>query len=96
MQGLMTVFLPSIIIGPGSGNVSSFDTWGSNLSLVSAIETMRIDIVVSEFGKTSDKKKGKSSSTSSSSAGGNKGSKNLGNFKYFFSEFNIMTENLYC
>jgi hypothetical protein len=71
--------LPSFITGPGSGNVSSFDTWGSNLSLVSAIETMRIDIVVSEFGKTSDKKKTKSSS--SSSAGGNKGSKNHGNFQ---------------
>jgi hypothetical protein len=71
--------LPSFITGPGSGNVSSFDTWGSNLSLVSAIETMRIDIVVSEFGKTSDKKKAKSSS--SSSAGGMKGSKNHGNFQ---------------
>ncbi|KAJ4439278.1 hypothetical protein ANN_07398 [Periplaneta americana] len=64
---------------PGSGNVSSFDTWGSNLSLVGAIETMRIDIVVSEFGKTSDKKKTKSSS-SSTATGGNKGSKNIDGF----------------
>ncbi|XP_069702783.1 bridge-like lipid transfer protein family member 1 isoform X3 [Periplaneta americana] len=67
---------------PGSGNVSSFDTWGSNLSLVGAIETMRIDIVVSEFGKTSDKKKTKSSS-SSTATGGNKGSKNIVGGKFY-------------
>jgi hypothetical protein len=83
MQELRMLFFPSYIIGSGNGNVSSFDTWGSNLSLVSAIETMRIDIVVSEYGKTNDKKKAKSSS-SSLSAGGNKGSKNFGNFKLFF------------
>lgn len=47
------------------------------MSLVGGIETMKIDIVVSEFGKTSDKKKAKSSTAS---AGGNKGSKNHGNF----------------
>jgi hypothetical protein len=46
---------------------------------------MKIDIVVSEFGKTSDKKKGKNVSPS---AGGNKGSRNCGNFKCLFSEFN--------
>ncbi|KAF4529365.1 hypothetical protein B566_EDAN016814, partial [Ephemera danica] len=38
---------------------SSFERWGSNLSLVGAMDTMRIDIVVSEFGKTDKKKKGK-------------------------------------
>jgi len=69
------------IVGPGNSSASSFDTWGSNLSLVGAIETMRIDIVVSEFSKTSDKKDTKSSS---SSAGGNKGSKSHGNFKSKF------------
>lgn len=46
-------------IGSGNvNNVSSLDSLGSNLSLVGNMETMRIDIVVSEFGKTSDKKKG--------------------------------------
>lgn len=74
------VLTSRFIVGPGSGNVSSFDTWGSNLSLVGGIETMRIDIVVSEFGKTNEKKKAKSSSASS---GGNKGSKTHGNFKFF-------------
>ncbi|XP_033221657.1 transmembrane protein KIAA1109-like [Belonocnema kinseyi] len=39
-------------------NVSSLDSLGSNLSLVGSMETMRIDIVVSEFGKVTDKKKG--------------------------------------
>lgn len=32
------------------------DSWGSNLSLVGGMEAMRIDIVVSEFGKSHDKK----------------------------------------
>lgn len=41
-----------------------FDTWGSNLSLVASMETMRIDIVVSEYGKPADKKKGKKSKNS--------------------------------
>jgi hypothetical protein len=72
------------VLGPGSGNVSSFDIWGSNLSLVTSIETMKIDIVVSEFGKTSDKKKSK---TVSPSPAGNKGSRNCGNFKCLFSKF---------
>ncbi|XP_051162533.1 transmembrane protein KIAA1109 homolog isoform X5 [Leptopilina boulardi] len=39
-------------------NVSSLDSLGSNLSLVGSMETMRIDIIVSEFGKITDKKKG--------------------------------------
>lgn len=33
--------------------VTSLDSWGSNLTLVGGIETMRIDIVVSESGKGS-------------------------------------------
>ncbi|XP_076277867.1 transmembrane protein KIAA1109 homolog tweek isoform X7 [Lasioglossum baleicum] len=46
-------------IGSGNvNNVSSLDSLGSNLSLVGNMETMRIDIVVSEFGKVTDKKKG--------------------------------------
>jgi hypothetical protein len=40
---------------------SSFERWGSNVSLVGAMETMRIDIVVSEFGKKEKKKGGKKS-----------------------------------
>ncbi|XP_054257192.1 bridge-like lipid transfer protein family member 1 [Macrosteles quadrilineatus] len=38
-----------------SGN-NSLDSWGSNLSLVGGMEAMRIDIVVSEFGKPQDKR----------------------------------------
>uniref|UniRef100_V9IHF6 Fragile site-associated protein n=1 Tax=Apis cerana TaxID=7461 RepID=V9IHF6_APICE len=46
-------------IGSGNvNNVSSLDSLGSNLSLVGNMETMRIDIVVSEFGKVTDKRKG--------------------------------------
>ncbi|XP_029046657.1 transmembrane protein KIAA1109 homolog isoform X1 [Osmia bicornis bicornis] len=46
-------------IGSGNvNNVSSLDSLGSNISLVGNMETMRIDIVVSEFGKVTDKKKG--------------------------------------
>nr|CAD7268613.1 unnamed protein product [Timema shepardi] len=53
-------------MGPSNSSVSSFETWGSNLSLVGGIETLRIDIVVSEFGKTFDKKKSKSNSSGAS------------------------------
>lgn len=45
----------------GSGNVNSvstLDSLGFNLSLVGNMDAMRIDIVVSEFGKVTDKKKG--------------------------------------
>lgn len=31
--------------------MAALDSWGSNLSLVGSLETMRIDIVVSEYGK---------------------------------------------
>ncbi|KAK2588447.1 hypothetical protein KPH14_004440 [Odynerus spinipes] len=45
-------------IGAGNvNNMSSLDCLGSNLSLVGSMDTMRIDIVVSEFGKVTDKKK---------------------------------------
>lgn len=48
------------VIGSGNvNNVSSLDSLGSNLSLVGSMDTMRIDIVVSEFGKVTDKKKSK-------------------------------------
>jgi len=76
----MTLFFLSVV-GPGSGNVSSFDIWGSNLSLVTSIDTMKIDIVVSEFGKTSDKKKSK---TVPPTVAGNKGSRNCGNWNTCF------------
>ncbi|XP_046477858.1 bridge-like lipid transfer protein family member 1 isoform X1 [Neodiprion pinetum] len=50
-------------IGSGNtNNVSSLESLGSNLSLVGSMDTMRIDIVVSEFGKMSDKKKGNKNS----------------------------------
>ncbi|XP_020299521.1 uncharacterized protein KIAA1109 isoform X8 [Pseudomyrmex gracilis] len=46
------------VIGSGNvNNMSSLDSLGSNLSLVGSMDTMRIDIVVSEFGKVIDKKK---------------------------------------
>ncbi|XP_050452726.1 transmembrane protein KIAA1109 isoform X1 [Cataglyphis hispanica] len=46
------------VIGSGNvNNMSSLDSLGSNLSLVGNMDTMRIDIVVSEFGKVTDKKK---------------------------------------
>lgn len=45
----------------GSSN-AVFDTWGSNLSLVAAMEGMRVDIVVSENGKPNDKKRKKTKS----------------------------------
>lgn len=47
----------SAISSGNINNVSSLDSLGSNLSLVSSIETMRIDIVVSEHGNVLDKNK---------------------------------------
>ena len=47
----------SAISSGNINNVSSLDSLGSNVSLVCNIETMRIDIVVSEHGKVPDKKK---------------------------------------
>ncbi|XP_046668210.1 transmembrane protein KIAA1109 homolog isoform X3 [Homalodisca vitripennis] len=44
-----------MISNAGSGN-NSLDSWGSNLSLVGGMEAMRIDIVVSEYGKPQDKR----------------------------------------
>lgn len=35
----------------GNNGIAALDSWGSNLSLVGSLETMRIDIVVSEYGK---------------------------------------------
>nr|XP_018906485.1 PREDICTED: uncharacterized protein KIAA1109 isoform X3 [Bemisia tabaci] len=43
--------------GSGNGGVTSLESWGSNLSLVGGMEVMRIDIVVSEFRKSSDSAK---------------------------------------
>ena len=47
----------SAISSGNINNMSSLDSLGSNLSLVSSIETMKIDIVVSEYGKVLDKNK---------------------------------------
>lgn len=79
------------VVGPGSGNVSSFDIWGSNLSLVTSVDTMKIDIVVSEFGKTSDKKKSK---TIPPSVAGNKGSRNCGNLNVSFQNLSVYSRVL--
>lgn len=38
----------------GNNGMAALDSWGSNLSLVGSLETMRIDIVVSEYGKRSE------------------------------------------
>ncbi|XP_065331514.1 bridge-like lipid transfer protein family member 1 isoform X1 [Cloeon dipterum] len=38
---------------------TNYERWGTNISLVGAMDVMRIDIVVSEYGKTDKKKKGK-------------------------------------
>nr|XP_022901618.1 uncharacterized protein KIAA1109 isoform X2 [Onthophagus taurus] len=43
---------------PTGNDVTSLDALGSNLSLVGNMETMRIDIVVSEHGKMEKKRKG--------------------------------------
>ena len=83
LELIMPLF-PLSVVGPGSGNVSSFDLWGTNLSLVTSIDTMKIDIVVSEFGKASDKKKSK---TVPPTMAGNKGSRNCGNWNSCYSEF---------
>lgn len=40
-----------IIFNKGNNGIAALDSWGSNLSLVGSLETMRIDIVVSEYGK---------------------------------------------
>jgi hypothetical protein len=85
-----TLFLS--VVGPGSGNVSSFDIWGSNLSLVTSVDTMKIDIVVSEFGKTSDKKKSK---TLPPSVAGNKGSRNCGNLNVSFQTLAVYSRVFY-
>lgn len=42
-----------------SSSNAVFDTWGSNLSLVAAMEGMRVDIVVSENGKPGERKRKK-------------------------------------
>ncbi|GLG98163.1 Uncharacterized protein GBIM_04765, partial [Gryllus bimaculatus] len=65
----------------GSSNMpSSLDTWGSNLSLVGSIDTMRVDIVVSEYGKASDKKKKTAATNKSAKHPGNTGGSGTGRF----------------
>ncbi|XP_052121267.1 transmembrane protein KIAA1109 isoform X3 [Frankliniella occidentalis] len=46
--------------GTANNESSAFESWGSNLTLVGSMDTMRIDIVVSEAGKPAEKKRNKS------------------------------------
>lgn len=55
--------------------MAALDSWGSNLSLVGSLETMRIDIVVSEHGKLPETGKKAKSYKSKSKPG-------MVNFKY--------------
>ncbi|XP_075226335.1 transmembrane protein KIAA1109 homolog tweek [Lycorma delicatula] len=48
--------MPQQMISSIAGGTNSLDSWGSNLSLIGGMEAMRIDIVVSEFGKPQEKK----------------------------------------
>ncbi|XP_060850802.1 bridge-like lipid transfer protein family member 1 isoform X1 [Rhopalosiphum padi] len=46
--------MPQQMVNPNNSSnngMAALDSWGSNLSLVGSLETMRIDIVVSEYGK---------------------------------------------
>ncbi|XP_063234537.1 bridge-like lipid transfer protein family member 1 isoform X2 [Bacillus rossius redtenbacheri] len=70
--------LSGVSSGHGGANPSTFDTWGSNLTLVGGIETLRIDIVVSEHGRFVDKKKGKAGAVGTA----NKNMKNAGDKFY--------------
>ncbi|KAK5638052.1 hypothetical protein RI129_012347 [Pyrocoelia pectoralis] len=59
--GVMSRQLVNTVTGSNSeSNVTSLDALGSNLSLIGNMETMRIDIIVSEHGKLDKKRKGKS------------------------------------
>lgn len=45
------LFILNLHYNIGNNGMAALDSWGSNLSLVGSLETMRIDIVVSEYGK---------------------------------------------
>lgn len=53
LLSISVVIIALLFMNLDSGNnaVTSLDSWGSNLTLVGSMESMRIDIVVSEFGK---------------------------------------------
>ncbi|XP_012270662.1 uncharacterized protein KIAA1109 isoform X2 [Orussus abietinus] len=62
----LSVMPQEMLSAIGSGNInnmSTLDSLSSNLSLVGSMETMRIDIVVSEFGKILDRRKGNKNQT---------------------------------
>lgn len=62
-------------IAGNNNGVTSLDSWGSNLTLVGGVESMRIDIVVSELGKGSfDTDSGKKQRTSKPSSAKTKSS----------------------
>ncbi|BES96456.1 Fragile site-associated protein C-terminus [Nesidiocoris tenuis] len=48
--------MPTQMISNSGTRTNTLESWGSNLSLIGGVESMRIDIVVSEHGKMSDKK----------------------------------------
>ncbi|XP_031358006.1 transmembrane protein KIAA1109 isoform X3 [Photinus pyralis] len=59
--GVMSRQLVNTVTGSNSeSNVTSLDALGSNLSLIGNMDTMRIDIIVSEHGKVDKKRKTKS------------------------------------
>ncbi|XP_050533025.1 transmembrane protein KIAA1109 homolog isoform X6 [Daktulosphaira vitifoliae] len=51
--------MPQQMVNTNTSNnsMAALNSWGSNLSLVGSLETMRIDIVVSEYGKISETEK---------------------------------------
>ncbi|KAK9502019.1 hypothetical protein O3M35_012630 [Rhynocoris fuscipes] len=48
--------MPTQMISSTGSSNNTLESWGSNLSLIGGIDSMRIDIVVSEYGKPQDKK----------------------------------------
>ncbi|XP_014242068.1 uncharacterized protein KIAA1109 isoform X2 [Cimex lectularius] len=48
--------MPTQMISSAGTSSNTLETWGSNLSLIGGVDSMRIDIVVSEYGKVQDKK----------------------------------------
>lgn len=71
----------------GNNNgVTSLDSWGSNLTLVGGMESMRIDIVVSELGKGSFDTDSNKRPKGGKPPSGSKGAKFTGKFPPTFSD----------
>lgn len=64
-----TIFFSFLLHNIGNNGMAALDSWGSNLSLVGSLETMRIDIVVSEYGKLPETGKKSKSFKNKSKAG---------------------------